>query len=158
MKRIHKSIRIDASVETVFEFLASPQNLLTIWPSLVEVKNVKRAADGAHSYDWTYKMAGIKFHGHASTVEVATNRRRVVKNEKGIPSTFIWTFEPAGDSETLVTLEVEYAIPGRVLRALAEPFITRVNEREAETVLANLKSRVELEAPAEKPAEEARLH
>ena len=32
--------------------------------SLVEVSRVEAKPDGAHSFDWTYKMAGLKFHGH----------------------------------------------------------------------------------------------
>ena len=40
MATVKKSIKINAPVEKVFEYL-TPENLPEIWPSLVEVKNVK---------------------------------------------------------------------------------------------------------------------
>lgn len=66
-----------------------------------------------------------------------------MKNEKGIPSTFVWTY--AGENGgTRVTLEVDYTLPSHLLDRLAEPLLHRLNEREAETVLENLKTSLEL--------------
>jgi ligand-binding SRPBCC domain-containing protein len=148
MSTIRKSVRIEAPVEAVYDFVTHPENLVEIWPSMVEVKNVTRSADGAHSFDWTYKMAGVKFRGHAVTEKAEPYRRNVTVNEKGIPSRFTWTYDATARDQTMVTMEVEYTTPNRILKALAEPFVNRMNEREAETVLANLKSRLELSAPA----------
>lgn len=143
MAKIQKSISIKAPLVQVFEYATHPENLPEIWPSMVEVSNVKRTPDGAHSFDWIYKMAGIHFKGHAETIDVKQNARVVVKNETGIPSTFIWTY--AGeDGGMKVNLEVDYTLPNRLLEKLAEPFLHRINEREAETLLANLKMRMEL--------------
>ncbi|MBI2394717.1 MAG: SRPBCC family protein [Deltaproteobacteria bacterium] len=140
--KIRKSIRIDAPIDRVFEYLTHPQNLLEIWPSMVEVSNVTQKADGTHSYDWVYKMAHMKFHGHSETIELEKNARVVVRNDTGIPSTFIWTY--AGENGgTKLTVEVEYALPIALLDKLAEPFISRLNDREAETLLENLKLRME---------------
>jgi hypothetical protein len=77
----------------------------------------------------------------------------VVKNEKGIVSTFYWTY--AGENgETRVTMEVDYALPIRLLDKLAEPFLHRINEREAETVLENTKTRMEIGVRAAVPKTE----
>lgn len=149
MASIRRSIRIDAPVEAVFEFVTHPENLVEIWPSLLAVKNVQHAEDGAQSFDWTYKMAGVKFRGHADTTAVEPNKREILHNESGIPATFSWSYQPTGRNETTVTLEVDYEIPGKILRALAEPFVARLNEREAETLLSNLKTRLELGLKAE---------
>ena len=157
MAIIRKSIVINAPVETVYDFLTRPQNLLQIWPSLIEVRNVKRAANGAHSFDWTYKMAGVKFRGHTEVTEVEPNKGHVARVVKGIPSTFIWTYIGLGN-ETTVNLEVEYTMPGRVLRTLSEPFVTKVNERDADALLTNLKTRLELDAAQARPQEEARVY
>lgn len=40
-------------------------------------------------------------------------------------------------------MHAEYIVPGAVLGKLAEPFVVRLNEHEAETVLGNLKARLE---------------
>jgi uncharacterized membrane protein len=138
MKEITKSVLINAPVEKVYEFLANPENLPAVWPSLVEVKNVKWDPSGKHSFDWTYKMVGIHFHGHADTTQVEKSRRVVSKNEGGIASTFHYTYE-SKNGGTQLGLRVEYEMPNKVLAKLAEPLVTRLNERETETFLNNVK-------------------
>jgi len=143
MEKIRKSIAIESAPSKVFDYLTEPAHYLEIWPSMVEVSNPKTSPDGAHSFDWIYKMAGMRFHGHSETVEVERPRFRKVRNASGIPSTFQWTFAPRG-SMTDLTLEVDYEIPGALLGKLAAPFLRRLNEREAETLLENLKGRLEV--------------
>ncbi len=143
MTNIRKSIRINASVDRVFEFMSNPENLVEVWPNMIEVSNVQTKPDGGRSYDWVYKMAGMKFHGHAESIAVEKNKRSVVKNDKGIPSTFEWTF--SGDNGgMLLSVSVEYAIPVPLGQKLAERLVARMNERDAETLLENVKARVEM--------------
>jgi uncharacterized membrane protein len=155
MPSFRKSIEIKAPISEVFDFMAAPEHLPEIWPSLIEVSNVEMKPDGGHSYDWVYKMAGMRFQGHSETTEVQKERLAVVKNEKGILSTFRWSYQGKND-RTEVTVEVDYEIPGAILGKLAEPFIRRLNEQEAETVLANLKAR--LEEGELRPRPEAQPH
>lgn len=157
MAKIRKSVRLNAPVDQVFDYITHPENLPEIWPSMVEVSNVKRKSDGAHSFDWVYKMAGVRFKGHAESIEIETNARSVVKNERGIPSTFHWTFEGANGG-TRVTMEVEYTIPGKLLDKLVAPLVERLNDREAESVLENLKTRLELGRAPVKRRAHARPH
>ena len=142
MAKIEKSIFINASVEKVFDFMLEPTNILEIWPSMLEVKNVQSLPNGGYRYDWVYKMAGMRFEGQTETTEVIQNQRVVAENESGIPSTFIWTYQPE-DGGTRVTVNVDYTIPGAALGKLAEPIIHKMNEHEGETLLANLKARME---------------
>ena len=142
MPHISKSIEINAPVSEVFAFMARPEHLPEIWPSMLEVSNLEVQPDGAASYDWVYKMAGMRFHGHSETIEHQTDRLVVMKNETGIPSTFRWSYQGRDDT-TQVTVEIDYEIPGAVLGRLAEPFIRKLNEREADTLLVNLKTRLE---------------
>jgi carbon monoxide dehydrogenase subunit G len=86
-------------------------------------------------------MAGIRFKGHSHTVECKPNQLVVDRNEGGIPSTFRWSYEKAADA-TRVTLDVDYDLP-KILGKLAAPVLRRINEREAETLLGNLKTRME---------------
>jgi carbon monoxide dehydrogenase subunit G len=141
MPAITRSIAVHAPAARVFDHLSDPAGLLEIWPSMVEVSDARVEAGGAHRFDWTYRMAGVPFHGHCDTVEVEAARRRVDRNTGSIPSTFRWRFDPRGE-DTEVTLEVEYAVPA-LLALVAGPVLRAVNEREAETLLANLKTRLE---------------
>jgi uncharacterized membrane protein len=143
MAKLKGTISIHAPVEKVFGYMADPTNLPEIWPSMVEVKDVKKTPDGAVSgYNWVYKMAGMRFEGTSETSEAVANQRVVVKNVTGIPSTFVWTYQPE-DGGTKLTVEVEYTVPVPLLGKLAEAFIVKQNEHEADVMLANLKARME---------------
>ncbi len=151
MTKISKSVQIDAPPERVFAFMTSPSNLPEVWPSLVEVSNVQRKPDGTHSFDWVYKMAGVRFKGHAQTTDVEKDKRVVVKNEKGIPSTFRYDYEQLAGNRTKITMHVDYTIPNQLLNKLVEPVLRRINEHEAQTLLDNLKARMELAKEARRP-------
>lgn len=146
MAKLEKSITIHAPVEKVFAFLIDPRNLPEIWPSMIEVKHVTPAPKGGFNFEWVYKMAGLKIEGASETVEYVLNERTVTKGTKGIESTFFWLYKPQTKG-TKLTLEIEYTVPLPVLGRLAEAVVLKQNEQEAETVLFNLKSRLELEAP-----------
>lgn len=141
MEKVERHTFIEAPPAAVFAWLADPAHLPEIWPSMVAVENVQTRPDGAHSFDWTYRMAGLRFHGHAETIAVERDRLRVDRNS-GIPSTFRWTYAPHGTGTDL-GLEIEYELPGP-FGALAAPVLRRLNEREADVLVRNLKERVEV--------------
>ncbi|MBU0493591.1 MAG: SRPBCC family protein, partial [Chloroflexi bacterium] len=76
------------------------------------------------------------------TTEYIPNQRIVTQSTTGIANTFTWTYQ-SEDGGTRVTLEVAYTVPVPLLGKLAAALIVRQNEREAETLLANLKARME---------------
>ena len=144
MVKITRSIHINAPVEKVFAYMHDPRNMPEFWPSMVEVKDVKETPEGVGAtFSWAYKMAGMRFEGSSETTEYIPNRRTVTRSTKGIQSTFVWTYD-AEAGGTKVTSEAEYAVPIPLLGKLAEPFILKQNEHEAEAMLANLKARMEL--------------
>ena len=86
MRHIRKNIEIkNTPRERVFDYINTPANLLTVWPSLTEISNVERSPEGRQSYDWVYRMVGLPFKGHSATVEMMEPRLLVVRNEGGIP-------------------------------------------------------------------------
>jgi len=142
MAQISKAIRIEASVEMVFDFMAEPGNLLEIWPSLLEVKDIQPLPNGGYAYCWTYKMAGMRFKGQATCTEYAKDRQIAYQNQSGIASRFIWTYMPE-EQGTKLGVNIDYTIPGAAISRLAEPVILKMNEHEVDTLLANLKVRLE---------------
>jgi len=142
MERMTKSILINAPVEKVFAYMEDASNLPEIWPSMIEITNIKVDQKGFATYDWTYKMAGVHIKGASKTLEYVPNKRIVVTNEKGVESKFTWDYYPESNG-TKLSVEAEYAIPGSVLGKLAKSFIIKQNEREADTLLENLKVRME---------------
>ena len=142
MAKVEKTITINAPVEKVFGYVEEPANLPEIWPSMVEAKDVQRLPNGGTSFRWVYKMAGMRFKGTSEDTEYVANRRVVSKSKGGIESTITWTFQPEA-SGTKVTFEAKYTVPIPLLGKIAEAFIVKQNEHEAELLLANLKARME---------------
>jgi len=138
MAKIIKTININAPADKIFDYVDDSTNLPEIWPSMVEIKDVKEDK----SFTWVYKMAGMHFEGSSDLIESIAGKRHVTKSTRGIPSTFVWTYQPE-QAGTKLTLECEYTIPVPLLGKLAESFIVKMNEREAEAMLANLKTRME---------------
>ncbi len=143
MAKVEKTITINAPIEKVFGYVEEPTNLPEIWPSLVEAKDVQRLPNGGTSFRWVYKMAGVRFEGTSEDTDYVANQRVVSKTKGGIESTVTWMFQPEAGG-TKVTYEAEYTVPIPLLGKLAEAFIVKQNEREAELILANLKARMEV--------------
>lgn len=142
MAKVKKSITINASAEKVFDYVNGPTNLPEIWPSMVEAKDVQRLPNGGHRFGWVYKMAGMRFEGTSEDTECVANERVVSETKGGIQSTIAWILQPEAGG-TRVTFDAEYTVPIPLLGKLAEAFIVRQNEHEAEALLANLKARME---------------
>jgi len=143
MAKLEKNIRINAPVERVFNYINVPTNLPEIWPSMVEAKDIQKLPNGGNRFRWTYKMAGMRFEGISEDTDVVPNQKVVSKTEGGLDSTVTWETRTEGES-TNVIFQAEYTVPIPLLGKLAEAFIVRQNEHEAEVLLANLKARMEM--------------
>ncbi|MBA7530128.1 hypothetical protein ES705_22331 [subsurface metagenome] len=141
MAKAVNTINIKAPVEKVYGYIIEPTNLLEIWPSLVEIKDVQKLPSGGTKERWVYRMAGIRLEG-TSESEDTENQRVVSKSKGGVESTQTWVFQPEAGG-TKVTFEVEYTVPIPVLGKLAEAIIVKMNEHEGKLILANLKARME---------------
>jgi len=142
MAKLSRRTTIHAPADEVFHFLEDKTHFPEFWPSMVEVSDIRDLPNGGKHFHWTYKMAGIRFEGDTDEVEVIENRKLVGKNEKGIESTITWLLDPHGD-DTDLTFEAEYKVPVPVLGRMAEKVIVKMNENEAETILANVKTQLE---------------
>ena len=142
MAKVERSIIIDAPAEKIFGYINVPDNLLEIWPSMVEVKDVKRLPNGGNEFRWVFKMVGMHFEGTSVDAELVANQRVVSRTKGGIQSTITWTLQPENGG-TKATFVAEYTVPIPLLGKLAEAFIVKANEGETELLLANLKARIE---------------
>ena len=141
MATVKNSIIINAPVEKVFEYL-TPENLPEIWPSLVEVSNVEELPNGGYSWDFVYKMAGMRLTGQSTHIEFVPNERTVSQTTGGIESMITWEYQTVDDG-TKVTSTVEYKVPIPVLGKLAESAILKMNENEGKVIFENVKARLE---------------
>jgi uncharacterized protein YndB with AHSA1/START domain len=142
MVTFEKSVTIDAPPEKVFGFIEDPKHLVEIMPGMVEVKDIEKLPTGGYRYHWVYKMAGFPFEGETETTKFVPHELIVDRTKGQIESTFDWKFF-AENGGTHVTLAVGYEVPKAVFEKFAEKFVLKLNEREAETTLLNLKDRIE---------------
>lgn len=159
MKLITKTVSINASASQVYEFASNPKNLPEIWPSLIEVSNIKNGPEGADSFDWVYKMAGVHLKGHSDALKRVPDKYSELESKAGVKNHMIWTYDEKG-GRTDVTLKVEYDIPIPLIGKLAESVLVKLNEREIGVMLENLKERCEAGAftqPSEPKAFEKRV-
>lgn len=142
MATVKKSILIDVPVDKVYKFISVPTNLLEVWPSLVEAKDIERLPNGGTKFNWKYKMAGMSFDGTSEDIEVIEGESVTSKSTGGIDSTITWKTHQK-DEGTEVTFIGDYTLPNKLLNKLAEGFLVKSNEREAGIILQNLKDRLE---------------
>lgn len=141
MPIIERTFRVKAPIEKVFALLADHSRDPLWLPGLVESRNFRGQGVGA-TWEWTYRMAGITFHGTGHVVEHEPPRRHVVETRGGAISTWAWTLEPEGDG-TKIHLKLEYSIPVAVLGKVAEKILLAQNEKAADEGAANLKRLLE---------------
>jgi uncharacterized membrane protein len=143
MSKFEKTITIHAPAEKIFGYITKPTDLPEIWPSMVDVRNVKQLPNGGNQFHWVYKMAGMRFEGDSADIEYVANQRVVSQTKGGIESTVTWDFLKK-NGDTQVKFIADYRVPVPLLGKLAEAFIVKQNEHEADVILANLKDRMEV--------------
>ena len=143
MATLSKSILINAPAEKIFAYVADPLSLMEVWPSMVDAQDIQTLPNGGNKFKWTYKMAGVRLQGISEDIEFLPPRKMVSKTTGGIEGTITWLIEPT-PAGTKVTGIDEYIVPLPVIGKLAEAVIVKLNEHEAEVVLANLKTRMEM--------------
>jgi ligand-binding SRPBCC domain-containing protein len=139
MHTIKRTIEINAPVQRVYDFVNQPNNLLSIWPNMVSVSNIVARAGGTHDFDWVFKMLGIQFKGHTKMEEAQPGKLARFTTEGQIPATFLWSYAGLNGNNTRLTLTVEYTMPKSVLGKIVEAIAVKLNERDLDTMLANLK-------------------
>ena len=140
MLRIDREVTIEAPIELVFDYVSDPSNLSEFWPSLMEIKDVQSLPNGGYSARWVYKMVGMRFEGTGEYTKMVPNQFFVIETKGGISSIIAWTFR-SWENMTRVTLTIEYKVPLRLLRKLAEVIIAKMNGQEADLIMANLQAK-----------------
>ncbi len=106
----------------------------------MEIKDIQLLPNGGHRARGVYKMLGMRFEGAGECTQIIPPRFFVVETKGGISSTIAWTFR-SWENKTRVTLTVEYKVPIPLLGKLAEAIIVKMNEQEADLIMANLQAR-----------------
>ena len=141
MAKIHRSIRIQAPVSQVFDYLADPRNHTEWLPSLTEVSDITGSGLGQR-HKWKYKMIGVPLQGESTIVAHVPNERQVIESKGTSDSTWTFAFS-SEDAGTILDVTIDYSIPVPVLGKLAEKLVLRRNEREVDLGMENIRERME---------------
>lgn len=143
MAHVKDSIFIKATPGKVHAFAADPYKWCHWFVGLGEVKSVEGDGSAGTVVHHTYLMTGVHI---PLTTRVVENRSEADgsfhwrgENDGPLAGWLSWDYQPKDDG-TMVTLQIEYAMPGGVPGELASRlFIERNQERAAQLTLENLK-------------------
>ncbi len=144
MAKLRKSIVISSPAETIFRTLDDPNAMSLYVPSVTNVGDVqqseKRIGD---TFRVTYGLMGMHFDMEFTNTEYEPSKKIARRFEGGMKGRMAYTLEPQGDY-TRVSFDVDYEMSGGVLgKAIDKLLVERMNEKNAERMLENLKMMAE---------------
>jgi len=140
MPLITKKVQIKAPVSRVYSFVTDPNNWTKFVTSLVNVRDLSSdKAEKGMTFNWTYRMLGVNFHGPGQIMELVRNKRFAMKMEGAHPIQENYTFT-ATNTGTEIVVEIEYEIPGKIMSAVSKTgLVEKLNKKEAGNVLNKIK-------------------
>lgn len=139
--KIKQSIKINAPLKKVFEYVTSPQNWTMYVTGLVDIRSLSSDIPvSGTTFQWTYRMLGINLDGRGRVAAYRRNRKFALEMEGSFPIREIYIFD--GDAaSTILTFEMQYEVPGKVLGVMANRLIIeKMNIKEAAVVLKKIKA------------------
>ena len=144
MATINKALVIKAPPDKIFDFVIKSSNLIRLWPSLLEITNEKSLPNGGYCANYKYKMAGITLNGKSECIEVVPGKMFSVRINGAVDCTMTWTIQPQDNLQTKVNITMDYQAHLPPFNCLAENIVAKMNERESEVILDNLREILEI--------------
>lgn len=140
MAQISKSIKIDAPLSKVFDYVTNPENWTRYVTSLVDIRNLSDDSLGAGTtFEWTYRMLGVNNDGRGTIVEFEKDKKFAMEMEGSFPIKETYIFKEDGEA-TELEFEIKYEVPGKVLGVIADKLVVeKMNVKEAIAVLNKIK-------------------
>lgn len=149
MAKLTRSIEIEAPVEEVFDFASDIGKFWTTWHDEVAVRDVELQPDGVgNSARLFARFLAFVMEGTVEYTSVVPNERIVadvhffVENPR-----WVFTFEPV-EGGTKFTAEGEWHASVPAVGERHDEMMVKSHEKELESMLATVKSRLEAEVPA----------
>ncbi len=146
MAKMTKAIDVAAPAEKIFGTLDDPRAMPLYVPAVTNVSDVKRSENRVgDTFRATYGLMGMHFDLKFTNTEHDPARKIVSRFEGAMKGAMAYTLEPRGNS-TRVKFDVDYEMSGGVLgKAVDKLLVERMNEKNAERMLENLKMLMEAE-------------
>jgi carbon monoxide dehydrogenase subunit G len=140
MPTIERETTINQAPDKVFAILDDPEQIKSIAPGVNRVTDVKQTNERiGDSVRVTYSVLGLRFPMKFTITEHDPPSKLVSHMEGGMTGTFNWALKPEGGS-TRTHLTIDYEMKGGILgKAMNALLVERMNEKNAERMLENLK-------------------
>ena len=134
-----REVTINAPLKEVFSFVTKPAN----WPEFINgLKEIRPLEgyepDGSMNFTWRYRIKGIEISGKGQALLDKAKRTLTLQMHSLMPIRKEIQFEAVGD-KTLLTVEVGYRRPGKVLSFLFNTIRKVLNIMETSVVLDRIK-------------------
>ena len=140
MAKITRSIKINAPLSKVFDYVTNPGNWTKYVTSLVDVRNVSSdVPEAGTTFEWTYRMLGINNDGTGKVGDFEKDKKFTMEMAGSFPIKETFTFQ-GEENSTDLTFDIRYDLPGKVLGVIADKLVVeRLNVKEADAVLNKVK-------------------
>ena len=140
MPVIRKSTTVNAPAEKIFEILDAPARIIEYALGVTRVSGFhqtpQRVGDTGRI---SYSAIGLRFPMKFTTAAYEKNARVTLAFEGGMRGTMDWSLESQGGG-TRLNLVIDYTMRGGIIgKALNALMVERMNEKNAERMLENLK-------------------
>src|SRR5713226_2403224 len=144
MAKLTKAIDVVAPAEKIFGTLDDPKAMPLYVPAVTDVTDVRKSETRVgDTFRATYGLMGMRFNLKFTNTEHDPARKIASRFEGAMKGVMAYTLEPRGNS-TRVKFDVDYEMSGGVLgKAVDKLLVERMNEKNAERMLENLKMLVE---------------
>lgn len=154
MAKITKTVIIKAPVDKIFKVFDDPNAIPLYVPAATNVGNVRQSENRiGDTFRITYGLMGMHFDLDFTNIGYEPQKKIVRRFEGGMKGTMTYTLQAEAD-ETRATFDADYEISGGLLgKAIDKLLVERMNEKNAERMLENLKMMMETKgAPLLSPA------
>ena len=140
MPVIRKSVDIDAPPDKVFTVLDDPERIQEYGVGVTRVSDFNQTPERVGDTGRiTYSAMGLRFPMKFTVTAHEHNARAVLAFEGGMIGTMDWQLSPRGTGSSL-SLTIDYRMRGGILgKAMDALLVERMNDRNAERMLENLK-------------------
>lgn len=144
MPLIHKEITINAPAERIFDVLKEPRRLPEYAPGVAEVTDIHETPERiGDTFKAVYSVMSLKMPLKFEVKELVEPSKSVAQMDGQMQGEWVWTLQSQGPA-THVVVETNYRLKlGLLGRALNAVLVERMNEKNMEQMLANLKVLVE---------------
>jgi carbon monoxide dehydrogenase subunit G len=144
MALIEKSAVVDAPIEAVYDYMDDPTNVPDFAPGVERVEVLRRTDERVgDSFRLIYRVIGIDFPITFAVTEAERPHTLASRMEGAMTGEFRWQLDDP-DGGTEIRLRIDYEVKGGAVgRAFDALMLERMNEKNAEQMVENLKARAE---------------